>query len=189
MCLIEAEFCKAGGTSITGRRKGGSAKAYGDTGKGELHRELLHVLGELPERGPALSVRLGDRLDEVLEELAPGLGLSLQRNLHGAVEEVGDDLHLGLLHRARGEGVHADAHATGHGRRLVALDRVLVECDVCEVADLLDLGTGEAERAEVPEDEVVVGATSLELVRVRVEDLGDGLRCNASVGRPDVPIK
>lgn len=91
------------------------------------------------------------------------------------MKEVGDLLHLGLLHATTREGVGADTNSTGNGSALVALDGVLVEGNVREVADLLNLGAGEAERAEIPEHEVVVRARRLELVVVREEGLGDRL--------------
>ena len=42
------------------------------------------------------------------------------------------------------------------------------------VTDLLDLGSGQTQRTQVPEDQVVVGTISLELVFVAGQDLGDG---------------
>lgn len=45
-------------------------------------------------------------------------------------------------------------------------DTDLVEGDVAQVADLLDLATGQLERAQVPKVKVVVGAVGLELVSV-----------------------
>jgi len=91
------------------------------------------------------------------------------------VQELGDNLHLGLLHTPRSEGVGTDTASTGDHGRLVAGNRVLVESDVSEVADLLNLGSREAEGTEIPQDEVVVRTVGLKLVVVRDEDLGDGL--------------
>jgi hypothetical protein len=45
---------------------------------------------------------------------------------------------------------------------------------VRKITDLLNLGTGEAKRAEVPENKVVVGTVSLELVALRGELGSDG---------------
>jgi len=45
-----------------------------------------------------------------------------------------------------------------------------------EIADLLDLGASEADRSEIPEDKVVVGALGLKLVALRDESLSEGLR-------------
>lgn len=97
------------------------------------------------------------------------------------MQEAGDNLHVGLLHGPRGEGAGSNPDSSGDGGALVSDNGVLVEGDVGDVADLLDLGSGEAEGTEIPEDEVVVRTGSLELVVVREEDLGDGL-----VGRGDV---
>lgn len=53
-----------------------------------------------------------------------------------------------------------------------------VDSDVHQVANLLDLAPGQAERAQIPEDEMVVRARGLELIV-----LCDELRTeNASVG-------
>lgn len=98
------------------------------------------------------------------------------------MEEVGDLLHLGLLHATTGKRVGADANSTRDGSALIALNGVLVEGDVREVADLLNLGAGEAEGTEIPEDEVVVRARGLELVVVREEGLGDRLRVEGVSG-------
>lgn len=91
------------------------------------------------------------------------------------MEELGDNLHLGLLHAPRGEGVGSNTNSTGNHGRLVTGNRVLVEGDVSEVADLLNLRSREAKGAEIPKDEVVVRTVSLELVVVRGENLGNGL--------------
>lgn len=73
------------------------------------------------------------------------------------------------------------ANPTGQIQRAIALtvtsNGVLVNGDVSEIADLLNLGSSETQRPEVPKDEVVVGATGLELVvRSVLEDRrGKGL--------------
>lgn len=48
--------------------------------------------------------------------------------------------------------------------RTVSSNSVLVDGDVSKVADLLNLGSSKTKRSEVPEDEVVVRSTGLELV-------------------------
>lgn len=91
------------------------------------------------------------------------------------MQELGNGLHLGLLHAARGQSVGADADSTWSGGRLVSRDRVLVECDVSQVADLLNLGTGQAKRAQIPKDKVVLGPIGLQFVVVGQEAFGNGL--------------
>jgi hypothetical protein len=44
------------------------------------------------------------------------------------------------------------------------------------VTDLLDLGSGQTQRTQVPEDQVVVSSVGLELVFVTRQDLGDSSR-------------
>ena len=46
------------------------------------------------------------------------------------------------------------------------MGQLTVDRDPSHVADLLNLGAGELERAQVPQDEVVVRAVRLELVPV-----------------------
>ena len=61
-----------------------------------------------------LSVRgRGGDADEVLEELGARLLLEGERELHGAVQEVRDDLHVLLGHVARGERGGAEADSAG----------------------------------------------------------------------------
>jgi hypothetical protein len=54
----------------------------------------------------------------------------------------------------------------------------LVECDVAQVADLLDLGSSQTERANVPQSQMVVRAVSLKLVSLSKtqQGLGECLR-------------
>lgn len=173
-------------------------RRIGDTREGELRGKVFDFLLQLLESLGG-STRTGDGADKVLEELRAGLFLRLKRDLDGTVEEVGNLDHLGLLHRSRSKSVGADADTTGNDSGLVARNRVLVEGDFGEVTDLwykrtrvgqlngsakrrdgktnlLDLGTGETEGTEVPEDEVVLGTRSAELVIVLHELGGDGLR-------------
>ena len=51
-----------------------------------------------------------------------------------------------------------------------------------QVADLLDLGTSEAKRTEIPEDNVVVGSLGLELVIVLHEGGGELARVGNDSG-------
>ena len=51
-----------------------------------------------------------------------------------------------------------------------------VDGDAHEIADLLDLAASEPDRAQIPEDEVVVSATSLQSVAVADERCGQGAR-------------
>ena len=55
------------------------------------------------------------------------------------VEHVSDLLKVGLLEAAAGHGGGADAHATRRERADVAHHRILVQCDVHQVARLLHL--------------------------------------------------
>jgi hypothetical protein len=57
----------------------------------------------------------------------------------------------------------------------VSSNGVLVEGNVSGVTDLLNLGSGETKRSEIPEDQVVLGTVGLELVAVLEEDLGHGV--------------
>jgi hypothetical protein len=145
----------------------------GHTGQRELGGKLDDVLLQGGQLLRSLSVsRVGG--DKVLQQLGPGLLLSLKRDLNGSVQKVGDNVHVLLGHRSAGQGGQTDSDTTGDLGRSVTRDGVLVDGDVALVADLLDLGSGQAEGSEVPEDQVVVGTVSLELVVMAREDLGDG---------------
>lgn len=148
-------------------------RRVGDSGKGELGRELLDVLLELGNELSSLTLALKG-LDKVLEELGSSLLLGLEGDLDDTVEELGDLLDILLLHRTRGEGRRTDTDTTGDKGRGVTGNGVLVEGDVHGVTDLLDLGAGEADGAEIPEDEVVLCAVGLERVAVLEEDLSHG---------------
>jgi len=58
-----------------------------------------------------------------------------------------------------------------------------VDVDTCNVADLLDLGAGKLKRTQVPEDQVVVRATRLELVPVFVlaREHPNEIHCDAPI--------
>ena len=65
--------------------------------------------------------------------------------------------------------------------------RRTVDGDAHEVADLLDLATSKADGSQVPENEVVVGSTSLELVPMGNKGVGESPRVSddlLSVGLP-----
>ena len=78
-----------------------------------------------------------------------------------ARDELGDLIHLGFAHAARGHRRRAEADAAGHHRRiLIEGDRVLVDGD----AGLAERGlgdlAGDALREHVDEHDVVVGAAA-----------------------------
>ena len=100
---------------------------------------------------------------EILKFLA-GLRLNILADLDNAVEE---DTDLGEVFFGAIAGSHrggADTDTAGGERGLVAGDAVTVQGDVRGLADLLDLASGEFVRADVPEEQMVVGAISHELV-------------------------
>jgi len=147
--------------------------SVGNTGKRELGSKLDNILLEGGELLRSLSVsRKGG--DKVLQQLGTGLLLSLEGDLDGSVEEVGDDLHVLLGHRSTGQSGQTDTDTTGNLSRGVSGNGVLVDGDVALVTDLLDLGSGQTQGSQVPENQVVVGTVSLELVLVAGQDLGDG---------------
>lgn len=67
---------------------------------------------------------LGCDADEVLEHLAAGLLLEDKRELDGAVQELGNDLNVGLEHIARSERSRSETNAAGHLCRGIARDGV-----------------------------------------------------------------
>ncbi len=148
------------------------------TGERPPARECLHLLLDVLHLRRADLALLGHARDahEVLQELAARLLLEHERGLHRAVQELRDDLHVLLAHVARRQCGRAEADAPRHLRGRVAGHRVLVDRDADEVAELLELRAGEAERAQVPEDEVVVRARGLELVAALDELLAEGGR-------------
>ena len=97
-----------------------------DTGEGPLHRERLHLRAELLDELEALLALRGHSRDahEVLEQLRAGLLLQEQRELHGAVQEVGNDLDIVLAHVARRQRGRAETDATGDLCGRVARDGV-----------------------------------------------------------------
>jgi hypothetical protein len=131
----------------------------GNTGKRELGSEVFDFLLQLLESLGGSS-RSSDGRDEVLEELGTSFLLSLERDLDGTVEEVGNLNHLGFLHRSGSESIGSDTDTSGDDSRLVTGDRVLVEGDFSEVADLSTrvksdgrirlIGTGGKEKLSSP---------------------------------------
>ena len=91
-----------------------------------LHSERPHFTAELLNLlKPGLALFLhGGNADEVLEHLCASLFLQEQGELHGAVQEVGDDLDVGLKHIAGGDSRRAETNPARHLRRCVARDSV-----------------------------------------------------------------
>ena len=65
---------------------------------------------------------------------------------------------MGVVHATGGQGRGANAHGARRQSGPIAKDGILVQRDVDSVADLLHLGAGQAVRAQVPQDQVVVRA-------------------------------
>mmetsp|Transcript_17746 Transcript_17746/g.58389 ORF Transcript_17746/g.58389 Transcript_17746/m.58389 type:complete len:251 (+) Transcript_17746:4939-5691(+) len=112
--------------------------------------------------------------DEVLESLARLL-LHLDADLNALVDEVSNLDEVLLEEAAGGQGRGADADTSRHQGAGVASNGVLVESDGRQLEDLLGLGPGEAVRAKVEEDEMVLSAVGDQSVSVLHEALGHGL--------------
>lgn len=188
-------------------RERSKSRTYRYSGKRVLHSEGLDVVRELLESLSRGSITLSSQLDKVLEELGSGFDLDTEtdrscnssvshhqalhggerrrdsRNLNSTVKEIGHNLHLGLEHTPTRQRVGTDTHSTGYRRTLVTRDGVLVEGDMSEIANLLNLGSGQAERSEIPQDEMVIRSRSLQLVVVREQDFGDRLGVGEDLGR------
>src|SRR2546427_2460170 len=96
---------------------------------GEAPAELAHLVAQAGERGVVPHV------------------------LEAAADELGDRLHLGFLHPARGHRRRPEAHAAGHeGRARVVGDRVLVDRDARLVERLLGELAGELGAAQRSEE-------------------------------------
>lgn len=80
-----------------------------------------------------------------------------------------------LVHGSRSQSGGADSDTTWHKGGCVTGNGVLVQGDVSGVTDLLDLGSGQTDRSEIPEDQVVLSSVGLELVAVLEENLGHGI--------------
>mmetsp|Transcript_27815 Transcript_27815/g.54536 ORF Transcript_27815/g.54536 Transcript_27815/m.54536 type:complete len:391 (+) Transcript_27815:1109-2281(+) len=120
--------------------------------------EGLHVLPQLRD------LRV---VREALQEFLQGLAVLLldgAADLDGPVEEFGDLLKLLLLQPASCHGRGPHSHSSGCHRRGIPKDGVLVQSDVAGVAHLLHLGSRDALRPQVPQNQVVVGAVGHQLV-------------------------
>ena len=142
----------------------------------ELLAGLLLCERELRPPSDAQRAAIVGRSTQNCPQLRHSTHLQLEGDLDGAVEELGDDDHLVGAHRPRGDRSRADTDTAGRRGRGVTDDGVLVERDAGQVADLLDLGAGQPERAQVPQVEMVVRAVGLELVALLDEGVGDGAR-------------
>ena len=91
-------------------------------------------------------------------------GLHLQAQVDRLAQKVGDDDEILLDETARGHRRSADADAARGQRAGVAEDGVLVQSDVKKVAQVLHLASSQAERTQIPEHQVVVGAAGDEAV-------------------------
>lgn len=153
-----------------------NVKTYsvGDTRQGEAGGKLHNVLLELSDKLGGFAVTRLVSLDKVLEKLGASLLLSLEGNLDHTVEELGNLLHILLLHRSGSQRRSTNSDTTGHEGRSVTGDGILVEGDVSSITNLLDLGAGQTNRPEVPEDQVVLSTVSLEPVTVLEQDGSHG---------------
>merc|ERR1719199_1773529 len=124
----------------------------------EAYSDRLHLLAE---RGDAFV--LVDTLLEV-DELLALLLLDLDADFHDAVDELCHLDKVRLHHTARRHRRGADTHATRRQGALVAGDAVPVQTDRHLLGDLLDLGPGQGEGADIEQDQVVVRAPARELV-------------------------
>lgn len=148
--------------------------AVGDTRQGEAGGKLHNVLLELSDKLGSFTVTRLVSLDKVLEKLGTSLFLSLERNLDDTVEELGNLFHILLLHRSGSQSRGTDSDTTGDEGRSVTGNGVLVEGDVGGITNLLNLGAGQTDRPEVPENQVVLSTVSLEPVTVFEQDGSHG---------------
>mmetsp|Transcript_3675 Transcript_3675/g.11435 ORF Transcript_3675/g.11435 Transcript_3675/m.11435 type:complete len:539 (-) Transcript_3675:171-1787(-) len=146
-----------------------SAAPHLTAGHKILAREGLGVGAQLEHL--RVVVERGEEVDQLLAAGA----LDLDRDLNAAVEQLGDLVKILLDEAARGHRGRADPDRAGRHRRDVAVHRVLVERDVRLVEERLHLGARQAERAQVPQHEVVVRAVRRELVALVGERLGEVL--------------
>jgi hypothetical protein len=135
-----------------------------DTGKREPLSKGADLLAEFLNSLGTLAIAGGSNALEILEQLGARLLLQLQSELDGTVQELGNLLDIFFVHAPRGKGRSAETNTTGDLSGGITVDGVLVNGDTNEVADLFGLGAGEADGAQVPEDEVVISAISLQTV-------------------------
>ena len=128
----------------------------------DLCAEFLDSLGILAIAGKS------DAL-EILEQLGARLLLQLQSELDSAVQELSNRFEIIFFHAPRGKGCSTETNTTRDLSGGITTDGVLIDGDANDVADLFRLGASEADGAQVPEDEVVVGALSLQTVTLAVE--------------------
>lgn len=117
-----------------------------DTREGPLACEVADLIPELLHLCKALLALLlcGCDAHKVLEELGAGLLLEQERKLDGAVQEVGNDFDVLLLHVTGRKGGGTETNTTGDLSRSVTRDGVfwkikfvLVICDrVCGLCRL-----------------------------------------------------
>lgn len=118
-----------------------------EAGEGERGGKGLDLLAESGNLDIALKSS-----NKVLHQLAASLGLDSESNLDNAVQEVANLDKVGLLEGTGGQGGGSETDTAGGDGRDITADRVLVEGNLGNVADALDLGAGELEGAEIPED-------------------------------------
>ena len=105
----------------------------------------------------------------MMDESCTGDGAHLlldgDTGLHGAPEEVGDLLKIALNQTAGGERRCPETDGAGSQRVGVTVDGVLVERDADGVAEGFHLVAVDAERPQVPQHEMVGGATYTMIMR------------------------
>ena len=121
----------------------------------QFHYNAAHLLSKICDILTALQPS-----DEVRQQLSASHLLNIQCDLNGLVQEVCHLLEVLLSETTRGQGGRANAGTARAHCAAVAIDAVLVERDAHLVAQLLKLGAGQAEGAQVPQHEVVVTAAS-----------------------------
>lgn len=102
------------------------------------------------------------------------MNLGLEGELGATVDEGGDSDKVAFDETTGSEGRGANSDTTRGEGALVARDSVLVDRDADAFEDNFDLASRETERADVPEDKVVVSATSDEEVAELLEGLAEG---------------
>ena len=142
-----------------------------------LHGKFAHIRTEVTNLLPSSKLAaLGRRnAHKVLQQLGAGLLLEMERQLDSAVQELGNLLNILLLEVPAGNSRCTKTDTTGSLRASIARDCVLVDGNAQEIADLLDLGAGEAEGPQVPENEMVVRSVGLELVTLLNEGVAESL--------------
>ncbi len=148
---------------------GSGKRADVDTRKRELLGEDTDILAEFLDSLGTLAITSESDALEILEQLGARLLLQLQADLDSTVQEPGDRLEIFLLQASRSKCCSSDTDTTRDLSGSVTADGVLVDNDASVVANLFRLGASEANGAQVPEDEVVVGTLSLQTVTPAME--------------------